>query len=257
MKDRVNIIRLRRKDVVSVETRKGLVDAAVVKVRRITRGRYAGMREYTLAPMCEHGKTYGFTVKGETILHQPTKSYTLAEIGVAIQRMDDTDAHQQIKKERQKTECRGKSADIIPGDEVKVRYNNASPRWERVVKVNRQNGKVAIARPGTDLDRLLITVLKGRSIKQRSYRWIYPHSIIEVRTPEKAYPNSIDSDLQEKLDEFGWRQVRFGSEFIESSYVVARDKKAARNGVTYECADSRVYYDPDKGVYWRDTGMFD
>ena len=44
------------------------VDAVITSFRYIQRGRWAGMKEYKLAPMKREGKTYGFTVKGEELL---------------------------------------------------------------------------------------------------------------------------------------------------------------------------------------------
>jgi hypothetical protein len=60
-----------------------------------------------------------------------------------------------------------------------------------------------------------------------------------------------------QLQDKGWVQLTFGSEFIERSYVVGLSPVLARKGANYEGASKDVYFDEKQQVYWRETGSFD
>jgi len=250
-------------DIVSANTKHGTVECVISSCRMIQRGRNAGMMEYKLAPLEKHDRWIGFTVRGESLLTHSKKALSRNDRNKVINRR----AEALSSKERRKAENDAQSADnlksldIMPGDEVKVNYRNASPRWERVVKVNPQNGKVAIHRPGhgyaeqvmQDLDRAMGRTRRGRL----PYRWIHSESVLGVRCPEKACPCEIHERAEAAMDKDGHYQAQFGSEFIEQSYVVSKTKRGATRGRTYDGGQRQVYYDPDKKVYWRDTGSFD
>jgi hypothetical protein len=251
-------------DVVSVQSRKGAIDCAVVSVRAIWKGRFSGKREYTLAPMNNLGKTYALRVISEALLKPSTSKYTQDQINKAIGKEQTTRGGVEERKEKKKERGREKLDGMLIGDEVLVNYSNASSRWEIVLAVNYQTGKVAIANPRSvnqsDLMYLARTIMamRGQRVKGPSqYRWIHPDVVLRVRSPEGRCPCEITEKMQKEIAVKGWSQVSFGSEFIESSYVVAKDRKQARKGATYEAADNRVYFDPVLEVYWRSTGSFD
>jgi len=251
-------------DVVTARTKHGTVECVVSGCRIIQRGRHAGMSEYKLAPLEKNDKWLGFTVRGESLIEPSKEAVSRNDRNKAI----DTRADGLNKREQRKADAQLRSAAILEdlgvmvGDEAKINYRNSSPRWERVVKVNSQTGKIAIHRPlpGGSLEQLMrdfdrMAGNKGRGPKP--YRWIHAESILEVRCPEKACPCEIHERAEAAMAKDGHYQAQLGSEFIEQSYVISRNKRGATRGRTYDGGQIQVWYDSDKKVYWRDTGSFD
>jgi len=78
----------------------------------------------------------------------------------------------------------------------------------------------------------------------------------------RAYPDNrpeVIEKIKAKIEEQGFCQQLYGREFIERSYVLARDSKELfRVEVNnYDCASGDFYFDPNLKLYWRDTGSFD
>lgn len=267
-------------DAVSIMSKGKRIDCVIQSARYIRRGKYAGKREYTLAPIERTGKTYAWTVKGEALLGVPKGTYTQEQFNEALGQMEGT--QQEVQERKQARAERGRAAigdldyngsqfwrnapsgtKISIGDEVLVNYRDGS-KWERVAKVNFQSGKVGIERNlrGIESDLAMLKAM-GAAMGKRfrgpsDVRWIHPDHILKVRQPERKLPCSISDNALEALCDKGWTQLRFSNgEFIVNSYVVAFEREGAKKGQTYESPDNTVYFDPDLKVYWRNTGCFD
>jgi len=265
---KVNLKNLKRGDVVQLTERDGRVIACVVaSIRYIQRGRRAGMKEYKLAPIEKpKGSTYAYKVVGERHLKVPRKKYTAKQIKAALGKEDATRTKVNARKEERVERGRNALTDITVGDEVFVRYSNALPRWEKVLVVNYKTGKIGIPNPRApqsdedDFWRQVAALTRGRRSRSRGpkpHRWIHPDSISGVRSQQKKCPCKITARIKKALASKGWFQVRYGSEFIESSYVVGKTKRDAGKGSTFDTVDNTIYQDPKSGLYWRDTGCFD
>jgi len=250
---------------VGFKGRRGHVDCAIASIRRIQKGRRAGLLEYTLAPMIKTNKTYAHVVIGESLFCEPKQKWSEKEIKQAIAGMKGTD--QEVHDRRQKKKQRGRDAigdvdvkrsnnywgvsgtKIGVGDEVLVNYTNTGPKWESVASINYESGKVGIRRRGLRG----LTAISGK----RNVRWIHPDAILNVRQQTKKIPFTITDRMLEEMTDVGWAQITFGSEFIERSYVIGFTKELALKGNTYDTPDHNIYQDPVLGLFWRDTGCFD
>lgn len=100
--------------------------------------------------------------------------------------------------------------------------------------------------------------LGGRGVRgPKDYRYIHPDHIAEVRSPRKACPVTLTPAQSSKLSSEGWVQVRYGTEFVEQSYVVGATRANAQRGSTYDTNDRIVYQDPTTNLFWRNTGCLD
>lgn len=78
-----DLANLKYGDVVTIHSRKGFVDCVISGIRYISRGRNAGKREYTLAPIGKPpGKPYKFV--GEKALGMPQHEHTRSAIEAAL-----------------------------------------------------------------------------------------------------------------------------------------------------------------------------
>lgn len=230
--------------------------AVIVSKRRITRGRHAGKFEYQLAPLTEGqwGKSYGAHVTGERFFKRATREFTAEHAQKCRdghwETVKDIEKHKEERAEAgreamgdDKYDYRtGKTVTdkMAPGDTVRIGWRNGA-RDETLVEINPATGKIAIRAPHN----------KSRK------RWIPATLVLEVKCPRQKLPCSISDANRAILDAEGWVQVRFGSEFIESSYVIAKTREDARKGSTYEGGSAVVNEDPDTGLFWRSTGSFD
>lgn len=196
-------------DICSVNFRGHRLDVVVVSLRRIQRGRFAGKMEYTLVPLEAQSKTMAYTIKGDSNLGPAWETWDTDEVDEALERYRDEAARKSNAKAARVARGRDAIGDIdysgmnyltgsaggtriAPGDEVLVRYRNALPRWEVVVKVNFKTGKVAIdrgngaaTRAASDPDLLLLEEMLGcRKRRHSAHRWLHPDCIIDVRHPD-------------------------------------------------------------------------
>ncbi|MGW8177305.1 MAG: hypothetical protein ACWGQW_00690 [bacterium] len=224
-------------------------DVAIAAMRYISRGRWAGRTEYTVAslkPGGFKGNAYAMRVTGSDMFTKPRGTYTEEQIQAAVAHVHESknkvDEQKRSRAAAGRDALGGWSADKVkPGDEVLIQYRGGSRRWEKVDKVNPSTGKVAIDAPSY----------------KRGIRWLPANIIKDVRNSQKALPFKLTEAMTAAMADKGWHQVRFGSEFIEQSYVVASTANDARHGINYECASQQVYHDADLDVYWRSTGSFD
>lgn len=177
-------------------------DVVVVEIQWVKRGRHAGEKKYTLAPLTPAGNAYGFACVGEVCLAAPSGTYTPAEIAAAVCNFQRTARHaseireQIVEKRVEKLEeKRVEIGDIAPGDEVLVRYSDIGTRWEEVAEINLRTGKIGIVRRGArehneraahGAARTNAFPFGGKPRKAREVRWLPPGLIIQVRHPAKA-----------------------------------------------------------------------
>ncbi len=230
----------KNKDVVGIQTRKGWQDCVIVYTRRITKGKRVGVIEYKLAPLNNSDKVYSWTVVGESLFKAPRKKYTSAQIKKAIQAMEAVGQRIDERKEARKERGREQLGDIDikasrlaneasgtkigVGDEVLYKYSNGK-KWERVVKMNFVTGKIGIKSRRYTQDFATVLELMGR--RPRDVRWLKAEYVLEVRQVVKACPVSLADRVMDELAQDGWTQVRYGTEFIDSSYVVGFSKALA------------------------------
>lgn len=242
--------------VVGILDRRGeQLDAVIADTRIISRGRRAGQCQYELAPLTgRQGKAYGYKVTGQTFFKEPSREYSEQEIEGALKAYRGTSERvQETKQEKRRVSWeRLKALRVQPGDEVLVRYKDAPPKWETVVKTNATSGRIAIGASTT-----WSVAGIDRASTWTKVRWIDNRVVIQSRKPQAKLPFTLTDAHLETLAEKGWVQVRFGREFIESSYVVAFTPEDARKGQNYEVADKTVNQDAELKVYWRRTGSFD
>ncbi len=156
-----------------------------------------------------------------------------------------------------------KSLNLAVGDTVVVNYTNGR-QTETVVGLNLATGKVGIKRYRNQPDdyKELMALYSGRTI--RDIRWLHGKNIGAVvqrfkdsHKGVKPCPVKMTPKIISSIELKGFAQVTFGSEFIESSYVLAFTAENARKGENYEVASKDVYFDPNIEVFWRATGSFD
>jgi len=133
-------------DIVTLASNRVSSDCVVVHVRVVTRGRFAGRTEYTLAPL--NGKVRGYCkVKGETLLSPARARYTAAQVADAKSRQTGVvDQRREVK--RSNNNRRAKALDklrVEPGDRVTIRRRGFGSWTAEVIDVNERTGKVAIA----------------------------------------------------------------------------------------------------------------
>jgi len=256
-------------DVVQLTRKTEKIICVVAGIRRIQRGRRAGMDEYKLAPIDKpESNTYAYRAYGVKFLVKAKGKFTGKQIKVALEREDGT--RTEVKEHKEERVERGRKAltdiDIVKGDEVLVRYSNVPSRWEPVLNVNFKTGKIGIPNPRAVRDNGFTEVVRyamklngtfRQSKGPRPYRWIHPGNIDAVRSQQKECPCTVTARIKKAIEKKGWYQIKFGSEFIESSYVLADTKKNAAMGSTFETVDGGIYQDPNSGIYWRNTGCFD
>ena len=245
----------KRGEAVVVAGRSGPVYGVVVYGRRISKGRWAGTFEYTLAPIPALPKTYAFRAS-EGLLEKSGKAYTPEQVAEAIAAVENTKAAIEEKQaeraeagraalgpvdwERSRATGTFATATASKGDRVLIKYSNAE-RWETVGAINLATGKVGIERG------------------DRKLRWLPATMITKVEKPEKACPIGMTDTEKQTLENLGWVQlVRTNGEFIVKSAVVAKTAADARaKGTTYDSPDDSVNLDPLSKLFWRDTGFFD
>lgn len=265
-------------DVVSVRSREGAVDCVIKSMRRVSRGRRAGLVEYELAPLKSGTKGYAFRCVGETFFGEPSRKYTAEEVAAASAKMEET--REKIEERKQERAEKGREAigqvdwakshetgklegtQIKCGDRVLIKYSDCQ-RWETVGAVNFKTGKIGIEKP----EDVIQAAARRAAWKQqlglrsavREYRWLPAQLVLKVEKQQRTLPFKLGRETQgwDDLEKNGWVQLRFGQEFIERSYVVAKTAELAEKGQTYECAGQVVYQDPETKLFWRDTGSFD
>jgi hypothetical protein len=239
-------------------------DFIIIGGRRITKGRYVGWIEWTVAPMEEHRKLYAMKCRQMPRepscpgFSKPRRTWTAAQAAEAKERYYAT---KEGILERKKAQAdRGREAmgdvdvskswdrgeisckNIAVGDVVTIEYRGGDRRDETVVKLNLATGKIAIRAPRYKM----------------GYRWLPAWQVKTVKEPERALPTELTERERGTLTTIGWVQARRGREFIERSYVVALTKsEASSKGHDYECATHTVHRCPKTGYFWRDTGSFD
>jgi len=189
--------------VVGYRARGRRVDVVVAAVQYVKRGRHAGEKKYTLAPLKRDGKAYGFSCVGEVFFTEPSRTYTPAEINAAVVGYQGTAQHsaevrEQVVEKRQEKleEKRQEVGDVRPGDEVRVKYSDIGLRWETVAEVNERTGKIGIVRRGAkeanertarSAEAVTSQFLFGLKPKtHREVRWLHPSLVVEVRRPAAA-----------------------------------------------------------------------
>lgn len=246
-------------EVVAVADVRGIKDCVIASTRYIRRGRYAGVTEYTLAPIIRKGKVYAHGCRGDSMFLAPSREYSAEEIQQALEAYRGTCEDITDRKEAGKERGRKAFGDwdsqrsnswegpsgtnIAVGDEVLVKYTNG-PRWEVVGKISFKTGKVGINR-------------RHKGYKT-DVRWIHPDHIKDVRKPQSKLPQPLSDRHLEEMGEKGWTQIKISNgEFIIASYVISFTPEGVRKGNTYEAIDNTVYMDPELKVYWRSTGSWD
>ena len=239
-------------------------------------------------------RTWRFkTPYGETYEKNPKYKYIGKAKGKKQQEAIEKGREKVQEIREKKEEHKEKNRDMIEelgidvGDVVEIRgksYGN----WQAIVgAVNHRDGRVALIKYSEEEWE---EISREKAMKQyrmqqledqlgwlerslykkhgpRQFRWIPAISVAKVIKKakdrfddERSYPQgTVDQKYIAEMKEKGWAQIRYGSEFIENSYVIAIDPANARKGETYEVASGKekIYYDKEQGFYWRETGSFD
>jgi len=180
--------------VYEIRGRRGTVTGTVVSTRRVQRGRFAGMTEYTLAPMEDMGKVFGFTAIGESLfLRDVTEKFKQGQVKAAGGELHTRKAEKE-KVIADKADAGYEAittTDVSVGDEVLIGYRNGT-YWEKVIKINYRTGKIGIEREDADrrkarnakreqdgMGLYLVAGIKPK--KERLVRWIPATLIKEVK----------------------------------------------------------------------------
>lgn len=272
---------LRVGDAVTMNFRGRLVDGVITALEHFRRGRRAGMVKYIMAPTDPVWKAKAIS------LHTTDRSaFTLRKNVPAAAVKAAQKEYTEQREEKQKRQFLrtverrnaledkglvgiGKAVEYAVGDTVVIQ--GPGYRWDAEIgAINYRTGKVGIVRapqPGQTYFskdpnmRILSDALGGlfgtRSRRTREFRWIPATHIVAVKHQERAVPFTLTPEKIAAVKKEGWKQFRFGREFIESSYVVATTAAGARKGQDYEVASKQVFKDPGSGLFWRATGSFD
>jgi hypothetical protein len=263
---------------VGVCTARGIVDCVVVSERRVSKGRRAGMIEYTLAALDAKGfggTTYAMTVWGRdatgcAFLGNTLKAkWTEAQVNAAVARFNGTRSDIGARKAA-KVEAGNKvlgsvvavsrrapaqgvtaTAAIAIGDIVGVQYSNRFGLTnEVVIGINTATGKIAIERPA-----------RFGMRHMQKMRWITASVVKTVTKPVKALPYKLLPKHLAEIKKNGVVNIRLSNgEFITSSYVVATTAEVATQEgkrKMLDSSDTKTYKDAELGLFWVNTGFFD
>jgi hypothetical protein len=180
-------------DVVGYRMRGVVIDAVIIRRQTVSRGRFAGMTRYHLAPMERTGRAYGFSVI-ETYFLEPTRKYTVDQARAAFDAYFKTEAKvddQKDKRDQRRRDALAK-VDIEVGDEVLVSYREGKV-WETVAGVNERTGKIGIvlrikgeAAGSPSFARDIESFLGFPVKRRRDVRWIAASFVVEVKKQGKA-----------------------------------------------------------------------
>jgi hypothetical protein len=213
----------------------------IVGARRITRGRWAGRTEVSLAslePEGFGGKTYGWRTRDKSHLKNAKRAFAKVFVEAAMAKHSDTkggiEDRKEVRADKGREAISNKGHQIEEGDTIKVKYNNGI-QTEKVVKLNFNTGKVAIEVPHN---------ISG-------VRWL-PADICEAIITEAPLPFDLDGHV-DKLLEIGIVHVDVPEDggWSHHQYVVV--SRRTRLGAT----QAQTRYDADNDVYWRDLGVKD
>jgi len=183
-------------------------DYVVVNVGFVQRGRRAGMKEIKIAPIIPNEKyiSLKITTRDLSDFSKTKKKWSTKKIDETIKRFrGGIENNYEIKREREKKQqdALDNFEDLEVGDEVKVKYSNSFPKWEKVMQINIATGKVAIERfrdnkiqqqiiereqakariqnERADYIKEVHGLVLGKKRGPKSYRWIHSTSILEIR----------------------------------------------------------------------------
>lgn len=247
-------------DVVGVP---GKGDFTVSDRRRIERGRNAGKLEIKLAPLsgAQLGRKNAVGLRATVtpgqrprFLCEPSGDHSDTEVkGSAEKHRETLDASM-----RRKAEFQGAGRDslgrclyipdfmgmvserFMPGDRATVRYRGGAESIEIIEDINVKTGKVAI-----------------RSRNKSGKRWLPAQQVVACESEKRKLPKPLNEARMEMVKNGQVVVLTFGSEFIERSLIVGKDRWDVVTKRGYECPGRQVFQDPDTGLYWREGGSFD
>lgn len=267
-------------DRIEERARGKVLTLTVLETGSVTRGKRAGFCKFEMED--ENGGQWNWKMDPDKVVTFLGKAKG-KQVAKGKARRDEIDQRKQEQKQA-KMEKRYKAmeqAEVKPWNyvgmmaDVRFRDGNRKRQIMRITKnsvyVRRSPGFVDISsyrrdhpelpvtrRDIRNMDALDAIATLGSANDAPKTRRIDIRFLDNVAPAENKCPVKLTATDTKKLNKGETVRKQYGSEFIERSYVIAKDPNTvADRRYDYDAASGTTFRDPETGFCWRATGAFD